>query len=151
MKISKERYEKMKKGGKRLARGAAAGGKSTIYEGGAGAIVAYAEPQLEKIEFVKSRPYLKGIIVAGIGHFLKKKKSMGNVGAALCGAGGLLIGQHMRDKKKNAPAQPVAAAPAVAAPPAAPPAATETQGWDTGRVVRFARPETGFVARGIAR
>ena len=149
MRISKENYDKLKKGGKRAVKGAVAGGKSSIYEGGAGAVVAYAEPQLEKIDFVKSRPYVKGIVVAGIGHFLKRKKSMGNLGAALCGAGGLLLGQYMRDKKKTAPAQ-APAAPAVAAPPVAPPAATETQGFDTGRVVRFARPETGFIARGVA-
>lgn len=139
----------MKSRGKAAARGAVSGSKTTVYEGGTGFAIAYADQALKKnFEAIRTRGWASGAVMIVAGHFLKRKKSLGTVGAAACGAGGLLLGQYFQNRKTTAATTP-AAAPVAA--PAAPPAATETQGFDTGRVVRFPRSDAGFVVRSAAR
>lgn len=140
MRISKEKLDKLKKGSRRAGRAIAAGGKSTVYEGGAGAVAAYAAQMLDtQFAAVGSRPWAKGAILVGIGHVLKKRKSMGTIGAALVGAGGYALGLHLRNRSASAPAAQTSTPVLTGAP--------ETKGLydgygydtaDTGMVVRSA-------------
>lgn len=150
MRISKERLDKLKGRGKAVARGAVSGSKSTAFEGASGVGVAYAEELLTKnFAVMRERKWAPGAAFVVAGHFLKRKKSMSNLGAAVVGAGGLLLGQYLRDRKKAATTNTQAP---VVTPPVAPPAPPpETSGFDTGRVVRFPRSDAGFVVRSAAR
>ena len=152
MRISKERLDKIKSRGKAVARGAVSGSKSTVFEGASGVGVAYAEQLLTKnFEVMRTRPWAPGAAFVVAGHFLKRKKSMSNLGAAVVGAGGLLLGQYLRNRKATASTTTNTQAPVVT-PPVAPPAPPpETSGFDTGRVVRFPRSDAGFVVRSAAR
>lgn len=144
MKISKEKVQALKKRAARAGKAAVGGSKSTVYEGAAGAVAAYAAAMLDShVEFAASRPWVKGAALVAAGHFIKRKRSMASVGAALCGAGGYALGLHL--KNRNA---------AVAAPaaPAATTTATTTAPSQTSGIYGYpdADNDTGIVFRSSA-
>ena len=138
MKISKERLDKLKKRGRSAGRAVVSGSKSTLYEGGAGVAAAYAEDLLKKnFAMVRDRPWAGGAALVAAGHFLKRSRKLGTVGAALCGAGGYSLGLYLKNRKAS---QGTATSTAPAAAPAAAPSQTQgVYGYpdnDTGMVVK---------------
>lgn len=113
MRISKEKIQALKHRAARAGKAAVGGSKSTVYEGAAGAIAAYAGKMLDdKVQFAGQKPWVKGAALVIGGHLLKKRRSMASVGAALCGAGGYALGLYMQNRSASAAVAP--AAPATA-------------------------------------
>lgn len=144
MRISKEKLEAIKKRGRSAGKAVAAGGKTTVYEGAAGVATAYAGALLrQNFSFVQNKPWAEGAALVAVGHFLKRSRKLGSVGAAICGAGGYALGQYLRNRKSGATAATTNQLPAASTPAALPP--SQTQGLygyeaynDTGLVVRSA-------------
>jgi hypothetical protein len=141
MKISKERWEKMKKSGKKGAKAVAKGGGSTLVQGGTGFVAAYAVKYLDKVEAIRKRPWGKGAALIALGHLGKRNAKLRTYAGSACVLGGYLLGEAIRDRKATTAEAPPAESPAL-------PPAVDTQGWDTGIVNRLPAPaETGAVGR----
>jgi hypothetical protein len=99
MKISKQRFQQLKKRGRKVVGSVAKGGKSTALEAVVGAVVGFGRSFVEsKVSVLGSRPWATPAVCIVGGHLLKRKAKFGTAGAALVGAGGALLGEWYKNR-----------------------------------------------------
>lgn len=97
MKISEKKFESLKARARAVRSKVLSGGKGSAIAAATGAGAAFVGHMAsEKIEFVGSHWWAEGAVLAGIGHFLKRKHH--DIGTALLGAGGYAIARAYQTK-----------------------------------------------------